>query len=132
VTAGLLAGRYPDDVGALVAAGVRTFVDLRAEGAPYAVPSGVVYRRFGIPDFGCPTAGQVREVLDAIEVAEGVVYLHCRGGCGRTGTVLGCFLVEQGLSADEALARVRELTGGNCPETAEQETLVRGWSPVLQ
>jgi protein-tyrosine phosphatase len=105
---------------------------LRAEGERYAIPSGVVYRRFGIADFGCPTAGQVREVLDAIQRAEGIVYLHCRAGCGRTGTILGCFLVEQGLSPDDALARVRELTGGHCPETTEQEALVQSWKPLLQ
>jgi protein-tyrosine phosphatase len=35
----------------------------------------------------------LRRTLDAIHselAAGGVVYLHCRGGCGRTGTVVGC------------------------------------------
>jgi hypothetical protein len=26
----------------------------------------------------------------------GVVYLHCRGGCGRTSVVIGCYLIEHG------------------------------------
>ena len=34
------------------------------------------------------------------------VYLHCRGGIGRTGTVLGCYLVRQGQTAEEALASI--------------------------
>ena len=32
------------------------------------------------------------------------VYLHCRAGIGRTGTVAACWLVQHGLDADQALA----------------------------
>jgi protein-tyrosine phosphatase len=31
------------------------------------------------------------------------VYVHCFGGIGRTETVIGCYLVEQGMSGDGAL-----------------------------
>jgi len=126
----LLAGPYPFDVDPLVEAGVTTFVDLTEDGElePYELPAGVTHRRFGVVDFGCPTPEQVRAALDAIASADGVVYLHCRGGCGRTGTILGCYLVEQGLAGEEALERVRKLTGGRCPEMGEQEALVLGWN----
>ena len=126
----LLAGPYPFDVDALLEAGVTTFIDLTEDGElePYAVPAGVTHRRFGVADFGCPTAVQVRAILEAISSAEGLVYLHCQGGCGRTGTIIGCYLVEQGLAADRALERVRALTGGPCPEVGEQEALVQRWN----
>src|SRR5690606_30189798 len=35
-------------------------------------------------------------------------YVHCWGGIGRTGTVVGCYLVCRGLSGDEALERVQD------------------------
>ena len=51
----------------------------------------------------------------------------------RTGTVAACWLVEQGLSADDALARVQLLRWGKheqwlrSPEADEQCDFVRGW-----
>jgi len=48
----------------------------------------------------------VQEVLRRVSNQE-IVYLHCWGGCGRTGLVSACLLGElYGISADEALERV--------------------------
>jgi protein-tyrosine phosphatase len=67
------------------------------------------------------------DMIDAELAAGGVVYVHCRGGCGRTGMVVGCHLVRRGLAGEVALARVEELCGGSCPETDEQRAMVLGW-----
>ncbi|WP_460503463.1 protein-tyrosine phosphatase family protein, partial [Hymenobacter agri] len=65
--------------------------------------------------------------------------VHCHGGIGRTGTVVGCYLRQHfGLSADEALARIAEewqtveknYRAPNSPETAEQVAYVRAFEPV--
>ena len=125
----LLAGSYVRDVRSLLAAGVTLFVDLTEEGELEAYESPR-HLRTSIRDFGVPSTADLRRTLDAINAelaAGGVVYLHCRGGCGRTGTVVGCWLRERGLTGDEALARVEELCGGRCPETPEQRALVRDW-----
>ena len=142
----VLAGKYPGDkldqgarakVRSLLDAGVRTFVDLTEENEllPYArfLPDGVTHHRVAVRDVTCPSADQVRDALDQIEegAERGIVYVHCRGGCGRTGVVIGCYLVEQGLDPEEALGRVKELTGTifmhRCPETPEQIDMVRRW-----
>ena len=128
----LVAGRYPgrDEVTALVDAGVRTFVDLTEpeELTPYKgwLPPDATHHRVAIRDFACPTAEQIREVLVILR-GEGIAYVHCRGGCGRTGVIVGCYLVEAGLTPDEALERLRELTGKACPETLDQIEIVRSW-----
>jgi protein-tyrosine phosphatase len=146
VTNRLLAGKYPgsqfdagaaEKVSALLDAGVRTFVDLTEdpELLPYAhlLPEDVSHHRVAVPDVTCPRVEQVREALDAIEegVGRGIVYVHCRGGCGRTGVLIGCYLVEKGLDPDAALARVHALTRtlwhSPCPETRAQVEMVRGW-----
>lgn len=136
-----LAGRYPerDEVQALVSAGVTHFLDLTEAGErePYApdLPPDVIYRRMSIPDFAIPEAEGMRKILDELDAAleAGLgVYLHCFGGLGRTGTVVGCFLVRHGRTGDEALARIRQLrTECDCsphsPETDAQRAMVRGW-----
>jgi protein-tyrosine phosphatase len=134
----VLAGKYPGaQVAALVEAGVRTFVDLTEEGElrSYArlLPDGVAHTRIAVADATCPRREQVREALDLIDAAldRGVVYVHCRGGCGRTGVIVGAYLVRHGASPDRALARVRKLTRAlwdmPCPETPEQIALVSSW-----
>jgi protein-tyrosine phosphatase len=143
----VLAGKYPGarfdgDTGstleALLQAGVRTFVDLTKAGEllPYthALPEGVAHTRVAIKDMSCPEQAQVREALDRIDAGldRGVVYVHCRGGCGRTGVIVGCYLVRLGEAPPRALQRVDELTrvlGEHpCPETREQRALVETWA----
>jgi len=71
-------------------------------------------------------------ILDAIDTAltgEQVVYVHCMGGIGRTGTVIGCYLVRHGQTGAEALQTIARLRGGlaESPETEEQRRMVRTW-----
>lgn len=71
----------------------------------------------------------VRSIREA--TAQGGVYVHCWGGIGRTGTVVGCLLVDGGLSADDALARIDELRSVTkkrhmpAPQTREQIDIIR-------
>ena len=76
--------------------------------------------------------------LDAIDrhIAEGrTVYVHCFGGVGRTGVIVGCWLVRHGRTGDEALERLAELWR-DCPKSSrhprspqmpEQVDYVRNW-----
>jgi hypothetical protein len=121
----LAAGPYPHDVAALRASGIDAFLDLTEDGElPDYVVEGVEHRRAPIRDFGTPSADEMEAILatlDELLAAGRTVYLHCRGGIGRTGTVLGCYLVRGGASAEEAFAAI---VG---PETDEQRAFVRAW-----
>ena len=125
----LLAGAYPRTVDALVEGRVTLVVDLTEEGelAPYVLPAGIRHVRAPIPDFGVPAAEQLRRTLDLIDSeTDGVAFVHCRGGCGRTGTVVACWLIRHGATPAEALARVAP-----CPETSEQRALIESWPAGL-
>jgi hypothetical protein len=138
----LLAGAYPGSPEAVVALerrGVTLFVDLTHPSDPLDPYERLLDRSHRvahpIPDMGTPTAGLVMRILDDIDAARadgGTVYVHCWGGVGRTGTVIGCWLVRHGLDEGDPIARIAQLRAGltgtrPSPETAGQAALVRGW-----
>ncbi len=61
--------------------------------------------------------------------------MHCWGGIGRTGTVVGCYLVHRGLTGEAALARLaawwrtvpKSALYPRSPQTDEQVAYVLGW-----
>ena len=52
------------------------------------------------------------------------VGVHCMAGRGRTGTMIACYLVSQGMSAEDAIAEVRRARPGSI-QTEAQEQAVR-------
>lgn len=151
----LLAGKYPGGktpketekrAKALLAAGFDAFIDLTEAGEmpPYDIylPGSVQYVRKPIPDHGVPPdprlMSQILAVLDDALRRDRLVYVHCRAGIGRTGTVIACHLIEhEGLSPEQALIELnhlwqdnpRSLTWPDVPETEAQREYILGWSP---
>ena len=160
----LLAGCYPGDIDpsaarqklqGLIAAGVtqvlslmedgevdssgRPFVDYRPAVKDFAADAGraVDCRRFEIPDMGVPIVARMTAILDAIDEEEGrggCTYVHCWGGKGRTGTVVGCWLMRHNLArANDVLLRLANLTAHNraafpeVPQTDSQRRFVCSW-----
>ena len=78
------------------------------------------------------------DILDAIDeaLARGrVVYVHCWGGIGRTGTVVACWLRRHGRTGEQALAELagfwtnmqKRHRAPRSPETAGQVAWVHAW-----
>lgn len=155
----LLAGEYPAErniagtrakLSKFLDAGIRTFIDLTEPRDPLDPYESTLrelslergldtnYVRFGIRDVSTPRDNNLtRSVLDTIRdeiAADRPVYVHCWGGVGRTGTMIGCWLREQGMTGPEALDRIaelrKELPDGlkRSPETEAQRRYVCDWS----
>jgi protein-tyrosine phosphatase len=91
---------------------------------------------FPVSDGDVPTPCFAKEILNTIDgelSANRRVYLHCRGGRGRTGTVVGCWLARHGYGTGnevlEAIAALRHAASidTQSPETEEQRSFVRTW-----
>jgi ADP-ribosyl-[dinitrogen reductase] hydrolase len=156
----LLAGEHPgahtlsdttDRLQALLFAGVTLFVDLSEEGEAPSYSQLLMYAAGAVPinhvrhafsDHAVPESPQaMQDILDAIDLhlaQQGVVYVHCRSGIGRTATVIGCYLVRLGMGGDEALERLNEVwsesershTTPRVPKTQVQIEYIRNWQSV--
>ena len=155
----LLAGEYPgapyDDqarqkLRRLLETGVTFFLDLteaREYGLkPYApllreeasaLGRQAEHHRMSIPDMDTPTPKEMVRILDTIDAAleQGhTLYVHCYGGIGRTGTVIGCYMARHGIEGAEALNEIARLRQGTpdgwvrSPQTPAQREMVRGWA----
>lgn len=90
-----------------------------------------------IPDTGVPTVTKMAMILDEIDGAidQGErVYVHCLGGRGRTGTVVGCWLIRHGrATAGDVLSVIQGLRKNDptwffpSPENETQRSMVKSW-----
>ena len=108
--------------------------------AEEATQQGLAVRHLRLPiqDMGTPTPDEMAHILSIIAASlakDENLYLHCWAGRGRTGAVVGCYLVQQGMSGDQALDQIRKwrrVTGEahqNSPETFGQRVMVLNWWP---
>jgi protein-tyrosine phosphatase len=157
----LLAGEYPGardpqearkKLRRFLDAGVRHFIDLTEVGElePYAEllakEAGSIettYERIPIRDVNVPREPQtmlkIIATIDRALAMNGIAYLHCWGGVGRTGLAVVCWLQEQGRTPDEALAELskkwctsaKSKRKPSSPETPEQVKWVKEWPRYL-
>ena len=90
------------------------------------IKAGIQYLHLPVPDMTAPTQSQIQDFIqfarDRVQQGQSVV-AHCFAGAGRTGTMIACYLVSQGLSPRGAIATVRRYRPGAI-ETAVQEDAI--------
>jgi protein-tyrosine phosphatase len=152
----LLAGQHPaanmlkaqENLRQMLEANITVFIDLTREGehTDYEYRANresatlrklIARYRIPIKDESVPTIREMTEILDLIDtaiLAGRGVYVHSLHGRGRTGTVIGCYLVRHGKNGTEALAEITRLKksmleGGreDSPSTEEQRQMVLNW-----
>ena len=150
VTESLLAGEYPGAADPEEAArrlhafarhGITLFVDLTHPGdplEPYArlLDGGATRVAHPIVDLGTTTIPHMTRILDDVDATierGGTAYVHCWGGIGRTGTVVGCWLMRHGLEGGDPIRRIADLrrdvsdASVASPQTSAQRTMIRTW-----
>jgi hypothetical protein len=96
----------------------------------------VAWQRQPVRDYDTPSLDEMEHIQQALQsaLADGhTIYVHCYGGVGRTGTVVGCFLRRQGFDGPAALAEIARLRQGliggerPSPETEAQRRMILEW-----
>ena len=123
------------DLAALRRMGVTTLITLTERDLPQEPlrRHGLANLHLPIYDREPPTVAQIQMLLKRMEMllAQGqVLAVHCLAGLGRTGTVLAAWLVREGLTATEALRRVR-LIDAQYVQSEGQEAFLQHYEDTI-
>ncbi len=108
--------------------GIRALINLTEEPLPEEMlrKVGIQTEHIPVVDFTAPTLQQAKQALAMIHFyldRNMPVAVHCIAGLGRTGTILACYLVGEGISADQAITTIRKWRPGSI-ETLDQEAVI--------
>jgi len=102
VNESLYRGGQPDAdaIQQLSAMGIKSVVNLCMADAwegeqDAARAASISYANIPLRSFAAPTDEQVANILAAISTMPQPVFVHCRRGCDRTGTIIACYRIQQ-------------------------------------
>jgi atypical dual specificity phosphatase len=124
------------ELAALKSCGVDHVISLTVQPLPpeHLDKHGIAGIHIPVLDMSAPTLEEITCFVEELSrlVDDGhKVAVHCGAGLGRTGTMLACYLVSRGMSADEALCEVRRRRPGSI-ESRVQEQAVRDYESRLR
>ena len=99
----LYRGAQPDAAGIkhLARLGIKSIINLRmtnelwkAEAAE-ARAIGITYTNVPLKGLGRPTDAQVSTLLSLLETLPAPIFVHCKYGCDRTGTIIACYRIRR-------------------------------------
>jgi protein tyrosine/serine phosphatase len=105
------------DLPALYRSGIKTIVSLDENINEESITScGFHHFPLYLPDVALTTDKLLHQFLDAVPKfisivtsCDDPVLVHCHAGNDRTGAMLTCFLISQGIPVDKAISRVKKL-----------------------
>ena len=113
------------------------FGELFYDYSTYLEDKDIKVHRHAIKDMDIPSPIQMMRILKQIEYYTNqnkIVYIHCWGGIGRTGTVVGCCLLQNKLAnSSNVLSKIIELKKGSgltlkeSPQTQAQREFILDW-----
>lgn len=126
----------PDGLRDLKQAGFGLVINLTEDPEPtiQAAAAGLRAVHMPFPDMTAPTLNQMRDFVATVEHhlrRKQPIAVHCLAGLGRTGTMIACYLVKQGMAPWPAIDEVRRCRRGAI-QTFEQEAAVISYARRLR
>ena len=90
-----------------------------------AMAAGYALHNIPVKDYCAPTVAQLEQFVELVSRApsSSKIIVHCQGGIGRTGTFAAAYWITKGLTAQDAISRVRRARP-HAVETREQEEIL--------
>lgn len=139
VNANYYRGEQPEDgdYAALAALGIRTVIDLQADGgndheAQLVEAAGMTFHRIPMATRVAPTLEQIAQFMTiVINPAHQPVYVHCAGGKHRTGVMTAVYRMEHdGWTADQAYQEMKRYKFGSSIWHPELKDFVYHYQPL--
>jgi uncharacterized protein (TIGR01244 family) len=113
-------GAQPEgnDYAALAALGIKTVIDLQADGISaekgFVEAAGMIYHRIPMTTRVAPTEKEIAEFMKLVnDPASQPVYVHCAGGRHRTGVMTAVYRISHdGWTADRAFDEMKQFKFG--------------------
>jgi tyrosine-protein phosphatase SIW14 len=134
----LYRGAQPSNEGFqnLAKLGIKTVIDLREPGdravseEQTVTADGMRYIHIALNGYHAPSDADVTKLLGILSHDSGLVFIHCRRGADRTGTVIACYrIARENWPNDKALAEAKQY-GMSWTEVSMQD-YVRHFAPPL-
>ncbi|MHC4873936.1 MAG: dual specificity protein phosphatase 23 [Planctomycetota bacterium] len=143
VLPGILAGmEYPgtysdldSDLDFLGSKGIKALVNLtgRLIDEGKLLKRNIISKDIPVADFCPPTGAQINEFIkfaDKCLAENKPLVVHCGVGQGRTGTMLACYLVRRGRTAEDAIREVRAMRPGSIETRQQEEAIAEFYNTV--
>jgi tyrosine-protein phosphatase SIW14 len=125
------------DYGDLASIGVKTVIDLQADGPSneggLVKAAGMSFFRIGMTTTKAPTDAQVARFLDIVNnPANQPVFVHCAGGRHRTGTMTALYrMTSDGWTPAQAYNEMKQYRFEGFPDHPVLRNYVYAYTPVL-
>jgi protein tyrosine phosphatase (PTP) superfamily phosphohydrolase (DUF442 family) len=116
--------------------GIKTVLDLREPGdravgeEQTVTADGMHYIHIALNGYHAPSDAEVTKILGILSNDSGLVFIHCRRGADRTGTVIACYrIARENWPNGKALAEAKQY--GMSWTEASMQDYVRHFAPPL-
>jgi atypical dual specificity phosphatase len=117
---------------------VFSFLDEQKQPPKYdkqsAVAAGWTMYSFPIGEGGVPSFDQLAEFITCVKALprQVKILMHCESGLGRTAFMAAAYWIANGLTAEQAIARVRQAASDDGWKTPQRESVLRRYAQLQE